>query len=57
MSAPAGKGIDDNDYKSRTGQSEIPVVGNESTVESGVNPATEDSDATLGICGLIQDCL
>ncbi|QDS68776.1 hypothetical protein FKW77_005309 [Venturia effusa] len=47
MSAPAGEGINDNDYKSRTGQSEIPVVGNDSAVESGVNPDTEDSDATL----------
>lgn len=55
MSAPAGEGINDNEYKSRTGQSEVPVVGNNSTVESGVNPATEDSDATLGMCNNIPD--
>jgi len=47
--APAGEGISDNDYKSRTGQSEIPVVSDNTTVEGGIDPATEDSDATLGM--------
>lgn len=56
MSAPAGEGINDNEYKSRPGQSEIPVVGNDSTIESGVNPATEDSDATLGMCKYLSFC-
>lgn len=46
---PAGEGIDDNEYKSRIGQSEVPVVGNDAKLESGVNPDTEDSDATLGM--------
>jgi hypothetical protein len=50
--APAGDGISDNEYKSRTGQSEIPVVGDNSAVEGGVDPATEDSDATLGMLTL-----
>jgi hypothetical protein len=38
----------DNDYVSRPGQSEIPVEKDSDTVESGVNPETEDSDAQLG---------
>ena len=47
--APAGAGISDNDYKSRTGQSEIPVVGDNQIEQGGVDPATEDSDETLGM--------
>ena len=37
----------DNDYKSRTGQSHIPVQADEAPIDSGVNPETEDSDAQL----------
>jgi len=44
---PAGDGIVDNDYKSRTGQSEIPVVGDNQVEQGGVDPATADSDETL----------
>ena len=44
-------GLDsDNDYKSRTGQSHIPVQSDDAGIESGVNPATEDSDAQLRKC-------
>ena len=38
-----------NDYKSRTGQSHIPVVGDETKVEDPINAATADSDAQLGL--------
>lgn len=38
----------DNDYKSRTGQSEIPVQGDEMPVEDPIDPATADSDEQLG---------
>lgn len=37
-----------NDYKSRTGQSHIPVVGDNAGVEDGISRATADSDAQLG---------
>lgn len=37
-----------NDYKSRTGQSEIPVVGDDAAIEGGVDRKTADSDAQLG---------
>ena len=43
---PAGtKG--DNDYVSRTGQSEIPVQADEKAVEDPIDPANADSDETL----------
>jgi hypothetical protein len=45
---PAGDGISDNDYKSRTGQSEIPVISDDSVEQGGVDSATADSDETLG---------
>lgn len=45
---PTGADNDDS-YKSRPGQSEIPVQGDNAAVDSGVNPATEDSDAQLGM--------
>jgi hypothetical protein len=38
-----------NDYKSRPGQSEIPVVGDDAKIEAGINEATADSDAQLGM--------
>ena len=44
---PAGDATD-NDYTSRTGQSEIPVQRDEAPVEDPIDPATADSDATLG---------
>lgn len=46
---PAGDGISDDEYKSRTDQKEIPVVGDNQLEQGGVDPATEDSDATLGM--------
>ena len=41
----------DNDYTSRTGQktSSIPVQKDEDPVEDPIDPATADSDETLGI--------
>ena len=47
---PAGdKG--DNDYTSRTGQKQapIPVQSDNDTVEDPIDPATADSDETLGM--------
>ena len=43
----------DNDYKSRTGQSHIPVQSDQAPVEDPIDPATADSDETLGMpCSL-----
>lgn len=44
--APAGDSPDY--YASRTGQSQIKVQKDDASVESGVNPDTEDSDEQLG---------
>jgi hypothetical protein len=50
MSDSAATSAPDNDYVSRPGQKDapIPVEKDSETVESGVNPETEDSDAQLG---------
>jgi hypothetical protein len=45
---PRGDGIVDNDYKSRSGQYQIPVQSDDKPVESGVNAATADSNEQLG---------
>lgn len=45
---PAGDSID-NDYASRTGQSEVPVQKDDAPVDDPIDPATADSDATLGM--------
>ncbi len=45
-----------NDYKSRTGQSQIPVVSDDAPIEDGVNGATADSDAQLGSSLLTLRC-
>ena len=45
---PAGDAVD-NDYASRTGQSAIPVQKDEKPVEDPIDPATADSDKTLGM--------
>ncbi|KAF1987109.1 hypothetical protein K402DRAFT_331570 [Aulographum hederae CBS 113979] len=37
----------DNDYASRTGQNELKVEKDTDTIDSGVNPETEDSDEQL----------
>jgi len=44
---PAGDSMD-NDYKSRTGQSQKPVQSDTAPVEDPIDPATADSDETLG---------
>ena len=44
---PAGNSMD-NDYKSRTGQYQVPVQKDEAPVEDPIDPATADSDETLG---------
>jgi hypothetical protein len=38
----------DNDYKSRTGQGEVPVQSDDSPVEDPIDAATADSDEQLG---------
>lgn len=38
----------DNDYKSRTGQHHIPVQSDNAPVSDPIDPATADSDETLG---------
>lgn len=45
---PTGVSID-NDYKSRTGQHHIPVQSDEAPVADPIDPATADSDETLGL--------
>lgn len=44
---PRGDGIVDNDYKSRTGQNEIPVQSDDKPVESGLQ-GDQDTDEQLG---------
>ena len=46
--ADAPEGIaSDNEYKSRTGQSHIPVQSDDASIETGVNAGQEDSDVQL----------
>lgn len=45
---PGGDPVD-NDYKSRTGQHHIPVQSDEAPVSDPIDPATADSDETLGM--------
>ena len=44
---PTGE-VQDNDYKSRTGQNEIPVQADDKPVEDPIDEETADSDAQLG---------
>jgi hypothetical protein len=44
---PTGE-VQDNDYKSRTGQNEIPVQADDKPVEDPIDAETADSDAQLG---------
>lgn len=44
---PAGDKMD-NDYQSRTGQSDIPVMKDEAQIEDPIHPETADSDEQLG---------
>ena len=46
--APTGD-VKDNDYISRTGQYQIPVQKDDLPVTDPIDPATADSDKTLGI--------
>ena len=39
----------DDEYKSRPGQSEVPVVGDDAPIEDGVDAGTADSDEQLGM--------
>lgn len=42
-------GVDrDNDYVSRSGQSQIPVQKDEAPIEDPIDPATADTDEQLG---------
>lgn len=41
--------VKDNSYVSRTGQYEIPVQSDEKPVQDPIDPATADSDETLGM--------
>ena len=50
---PAGD-VTDNSYVSRTGQYEIPVQSDNKPVEDPINPATADSDETLGTCSEVD---
>jgi hypothetical protein len=43
----------DNDYASRTGQSEIPVQKDEAAIEDPIDPDTADSDTVLGMYRLL----
>lgn len=45
---PAGD-AQDNEYKSRSGQYQIPVQSDDKPVNDPIDPATADSDETLGI--------
>ncbi len=48
----------DNDYKSRTGQHHIPVQSDEAPVSDPIDPATADSDETLGkSLSVLSPCL
>ena len=40
--------IQDDEYKSRTGQDEVPVVADDQPVDTAVDAETADSDEQLG---------
>ena len=44
-----------NDYKSRTGQSGVPVQGDDAPVNDPINPNTADLEEQLGICFRLKD--
>ena len=46
--APIGN-VSDNNYTSRTGQSQIPARKDDTPVEDPIDSATADSDETLGM--------
>ena len=45
---PNGADTTQDDYKSRTGQSTIPVVSDSTNIEDPIDANTADSDAQLG---------
>ena len=45
--APSGN-VKDNSHVSRTGQRHVPVVKDDAEIEDPIDPATADSDQTLG---------
>lgn len=45
---PSGN-VNGDDYKSRTGQYEVPVQGDDAPVNDPIDPANADSDETLGM--------
>jgi hypothetical protein len=45
--APTGD-VKTDDYKSRTGQYQVPVQSDDAPVEDPINARTADSDETLG---------
>lgn len=56
QNGPAGNS-QDNDYVSRTGQSEIPVQKDEAQIEDPIDAATADSDEQLGMFLCLLDCV
>ena len=52
---PAGD-AQDNDYVSRTGQSEIPVVKDDAAIEAGPYEGGADSDEQLGTSSMSTHC-
>ena len=48
VDAPSGTDTVDDEYKSRSGQYQIPVQKDSAPVEDPIDPATADSDETLG---------
>ena len=53
--APTGD-VQDPEYKSRTGQSHIPVTDDNVPVEDPINAETADSDQQLGKPRLVDAC-
>lgn len=51
--APTGD-VKDNSYTSRSGQYQIPVQKDEYPVDDPIDPATADSDETLGMIFLMH---
>lgn len=46
--------VKDDSYVSRTGQNQIPVQSDNKPVEDPINPATADSDETLGMALMLK---
>ncbi len=46
--------VTDNSYVSRTGQTEIPVQSDKVPVEDPIDPATADTDESLGMLTVVM---